>query len=342
MRRYDPRATLWLLAAASCLVWPALGQGRTVVDMAGQSVTVPDRPARIADLWFAHNAVTIMLGAAARIAVTNDLPTTRPWMYRVAPELHRAAGVVGVVPNVETLRHAGVDVAFVSSGSPALEPMRRIGLPVVQAGFTDEASLRQAVALTAEVLGDPRAHEVAGRYVKMLDATRDRAAAAVADIPQSRRPRVLHIQSLVPLKIDGTHTIIDEWITRAGGRNAADISGNMHPVSVEQIAAWDPDIIILGGDAGGFDLSAAQWTGLRAVRGGRVYRNPAGVFPWDRYGVEFPLQLLWTAQILYPDRFAKLDMASETIRFYHDFFGYDLPASDAARILAAKGPDSAP
>ncbi|MBB2204695.1 ABC transporter substrate-binding protein [Gluconacetobacter takamatsuzukensis] len=341
MRRYDP-CTILRILAVSCVVWPAIGQGRTVVDMAGQSVTVPDHPARIADLWFAHNAVTIMLGAAGRIAVTNDLPPTRPWMYRVAPDLYRATGVVGMVPNVEMLRHADVDVAFVSSDSPALEPMRRIGLPVVQAGFTDEASLRQAVALTAEVLGDPQAHEVAGRYVAMLDATRDRVAAAVSDIPEGRRPRVLHIQSLVPLKIDGTHTIIDDWITRAGGRNAADIPGNMHPVSVEQVAAWDPDVIIFGGDAGAFDPASAQWAGLRAVRAGRVYRNPVGVFPWDRYGIEYPLQLLWTAQTLYPERFVKLDMIGDTILFYHDFFGYDLSHADAARILAAKGPDSAP
>ncbi|MBB2168420.1 ABC transporter substrate-binding protein [Gluconacetobacter aggeris] len=342
MRRYDPRATMGILAAVSCIVWPAIGQGRTVVDMAGQSVAVPDHPARIADLWFAHNAVTIMLGAAGRIVVTNDLPTTRPWMYCVAPDLYRAAGVTGAVPNVEMLRHAGVDVAFVSSGSPALEPMRRIGLPVVQVGFTNEASLRRAVTLTAEVLGDPRAHEIAGRYVVMLDETRGRVAAAVADIPEGHRPRVLHIQSLVPLKIDGTHTIIDDWITQAGGRNAADIPGNMHTVSVEQIAAWDPDIIILGGDAGVFDPAAVQWAGLRAVRAGRVYRNPAGVFPWDRYGIEYPLQLLWTARILYPDRFARVDMEEETIRFYQDFFGYNLSASDAARILAAREPDSAP
>ncbi|GAA4494633.1 TroA family protein [Gluconacetobacter tumulicola] len=116
----------------------------------------------------------------------------------------------------------------------------------------------------------------------------------------------------------------------------------MHPVSVEQIAAWDPDIIILGGDAGVFDPAAVQWAGLRAVRAGRIYRNPAGVFPWDRYGIEYPLQLLWTAQILYPDRFARVDMKEETIRFYKDFFEYDLSASDAARILAAKGPGGAP
>lgn len=342
MRQYDPRTIVRLLAAASCIVWPAIVQGRTIKDMAGQSVTVPDRPGRIADLWFAHNAVTIMLGAVGRIAVTNDLPAARPWMYRVAPELHQAAGVVGMVPNVEMLHHAKVDIVFISNGLTKPEPMRRVGLPVVQAEFNDEPSLRQAVALTAEVLGDPRAHEIAGRYVTMLVATRDRVAAAVADIPQSHRLRVLHIQSLVPLKIDGTHTIIDEWITRAGGRNAAGISGNMRPVSVEQIATWDPDVIILGGDAGAFDPTAAQWTGLRAVRGGQVYRNPAGVFPWDRYGVEFPLQLLWTAKLLYPGRFATLDITSETVRFYHNFFRYDLSASDAARILEAKGPDSVP
>ncbi|MBB2189541.1 ABC transporter substrate-binding protein [Gluconacetobacter azotocaptans] len=310
--------------------------------MAGHSVSVPDRPGRIADLWFAHNTLTIMLGATDRIAVTDNLPSARPWMYRVAPALSRAVAVTGPVPNTETLLGAGVDVAFISAGSPAELPLRRSGFPVVDAGFTDAPSMIRALDLTADVLGDARAHDMARQYEAALTETIHRVRAATTDVAIARRPRVLHIKSLVPLMVDGADTIIDDWITTAGGRNAADgIVGVMRPVSLEQVAAWDPDVLILGPDSGKFDGAArgGGWSALRAVRTGRVYRSPAGVFPWDRYGCEFLLQILWTAQSLYPDRFRDIDMMSETTRFYHRFFGYDLTPAEARRILAAQPPE---
>ncbi|GBQ85371.1 Fe3+ transporter ferrichrome-binding periplasmic protein [Gluconacetobacter johannae DSM 13595] len=317
---------------------PGCGQARTVVDMAGHSVSVPDRPGRIADLWFAHNTLTIMLGATGRIAVTDNLPSSRPWMYRVAPALSRAVTVTGPVPNTETLLGAGVDVAFISAGSPAELPLRRSGFPVVDAGFTDASSMIRALHLTADVLGDARAHDMARQYETALMETIRRVRAATADVAIARRPRVLHIKSLAPLTVDGAETIIDDWITTAGGRNAADgIVGVTRPVSMEQVAAWDPDVLVLGPDSGTFDRAA--WSALRAVRMGRVYRSPAGVFPWDRYGNEFLLQILWAAQNLYPDRFRDIDMVLETTKFYHSFFGYDLTPAEARRILAALPPE---
>ncbi|WP_050935020.1 ABC transporter substrate-binding protein [Gluconacetobacter diazotrophicus] len=337
MGRHDLAAAI--LAAAVVGVWPAAGRARTVMDMTGHAVTCPDHPDRIADLWFAHNELTIMLGAAGRIAVTDDLPAARPWMYRVAPALHQAVGVTSPVPNTEMLMQSGVDLAFVANDSPAAASLRHVGLPVVQAGFTDLASLLRAVDLTADILGDASAHDVARRYRAVLTATVERVRQAVAPVSLSARPRVLHVKSLVPLTVDGEHTIIDEWITRAGGRNAATgLTGNMRPVSMEQIAAWDPDVVILGADSGDATAAPEGWAALRAVRAGRVHQNPAGVFPWDRYGSELPLQLLWTARTLYPDRFRDVDMVSETIKFYHDFFAYDLKPDDAARILAAQRP----
>ncbi|MBB2201375.1 ABC transporter substrate-binding protein [Gluconacetobacter tumulisoli] len=321
---------------------PGRGQARTVVDMAGHSVSIPERPGRIADLWFAHNTLTIMLGAVDRIAVTDDLPSARPWMYRVAPALARAVPMAGPVPNAETLLGAGVDVAFVSAGSPAELPLRRIGMPVVDAGFTDAASMIRAVDLTADVLGDARSHDMARLYEATLTEAIRRVRTATAPVAITDRPRILHVKSLAPLTVDGADTIIDDWITIAGGRNAADgIVGVMRPVSMEQVAAWDPDVLILGPDAGTFDdvPQGSAWSALRAVRTGRVYRNPAGVFPWDRYGCEFLLQILWTAQKLYPDRFRDIDMMSETTRFYHMFFGYDLTPAEARRILSALPPE---
>ncbi|MFT3974949.1 MAG: hypothetical protein QM699_16355 [Amaricoccus sp.] len=81
------------------------------------------------------------------------------------------------------------------------------------------------------------------------------------------------------------------------------------------------------------------WEGLAAVRDGKVYRNPKGVFLWDRYSPEFALQLLWAAKLFAPDRFADIDIAAETGRFYQRFFDYTASDGDIARILAALPPE---
>ena len=48
------------------------------------------------------------------------------------------------------------------------------------------------------------------------------------------------------LKVDGTNTIIDEWIMVAGGQNAVSKAGNMLEINAEEIININPDVIIIG------------------------------------------------------------------------------------------------
>lgn len=338
-----------MMLSASFVMAPighAAGDGIThgVADMTGQVQQVPAWPGHIADLWFAHNELTIMLGAADRIAVTVDRPDTRPWMFLVAPALYHAIGVNGPAVNAESLLKAGVDVAFVPNGSATAAALRAVGIPVLVAGFTDAASLRRSLEMTAQVIGTRQAQEVTRAYETLLDGVVHDTRARTDALAPDARPRVVHIQSLHPLRVDGAHTIIDEWLSIAGARNAADgVDGNMKPISVEQLAAWNPDVIILGPDAGTFDPMAdgGVWRNITAVRTGHVIHNPAGVFPWDRYGSEFPLQVAWAAQVLHPDLFPATDMVERTCAFYRTFFHYDLDVTQARRILAGLPPAGA-
>lgn len=63
-----------------------------------------------------------------------------------------------------------------------------------------------------------------------------------------------------------------------------------------------------------------------------------GIFAWNRYSVETPLQLYWAAKTFYPDSFENIDIATETKNFYKTFFGYELSEENAANILAARAP----
>ena len=314
---------------------------KTVTDMMGVKTEVPVPPARIADLWFAHNELVVMLGGAPSIAMTVDRESMAPWMYRIAPILHNAEQLQGTTPTPEALLASHIDLVFATPQLSGLDVYRRANIPAVGVNFHDTEGLLRCLDLTADVLGTKRAHDIASDYRDYLQQTESFLSSQLSSISEDARPRVLHILSLSPLKIDGSGTIIDEWLHLAGGRNvAAAINGSKQAVSLEQIASWNPDVIILGGAAGKPDDAALGpvWQSLKAVKAGKVFRNPAGVFPWDRYGTELALQLRWAATVLHPELFRDVDMLSETKMFYRRFFSYDLTDEEARRILAALPP----
>ncbi|WP_321886856.1 ABC transporter substrate-binding protein [Paraburkholderia bannensis] len=294
---------------------------------------------RIADLWYAHNAVVTMLGSASDVVATVARPQALPWMFRVAPALAHAQPVAGATVNAEDLLRLNADVVFASAGDPTIGAMQRLGLNVVPVGFDDYDSMLRCIDLTAQTLDTPLARERARDYRAYLQATLHDTAQALAAHGTHATPRVLHVASLTPLKVDGSDTIVDRWIRAAGARNAADgLSGNLKPVSIEQVLAWHPDVVILAANAGAIDASPqrALWQTLDAVRDGRVYRNPTGVFPWDRYGPEAALEVRWAARTLHPEAFrdaAQGSMQAQTQQFYQRFYGYALSDAQAKLML---------
>ncbi len=332
------RRHAWLLCA--WLAFPTLA-ARQVVDDAGHTVTVPDRVHAIADGWFAHHSVLMTLGAGSQIVATVNHPDSQPWMFKIAPTLNQALQVRGSAFNPESLLAKRVDVVFTSKGNNKAQAYRQAGLPTLEMAFTDYPSLMKSVTTTAEVLGTADAQARAKSYNHYLQTALDSVQRKTQGLTVAQRPTVLHIQSLRPLKVDGSHTLIDTWINLAGGQNAAvGIEGNMKEVSAERVLAWQPDVIILGANCGALADSpyADLFSGLKAVKNGNVVQNPAGVFPWDRYGTESALQIQWAAQILHPDLFPGVDMAKVTQDFYRQFFDYSLNADEVQRILHAQPP----
>lgn len=332
------RRQAWLLCA--WLAFPALAS-RQVVDDAGHTVTVPDQVNTIADGWFAHHSVLMTLGAGSKIVATVNHPESQPWMFKIAPTLNQALQVRGTAFNPESLLAKKVDVVFTSAGNDKAESYRQAGLPTLQMAFTDYPSLMKSVATTAEVLGTDDARTRAKAYNQYLQTTIDTVQSKMRGLTAEQRPSVLHIQSLKPLKVDGSQTLIDTWIHLAGGKNAAaEIQGNMKEVSPERVLAWQPDVIILGANSGQIADSpyAALFSELKAVKNGKVLQNPAGVFPWDRYGTESALQIQWAALMLHPASFPGADMTKVTQDFYQRFFDYTLSDDETQRILRAQKP----
>ncbi len=335
-------------AAPSQAAQPAAGAPvtRQITDAAGRVVTLPLRVNRVADPWPANNALVLMLGGAGKLVATSLQARKQPWLRRLYPRIAQvpAAFETAGGVNVETLIGARPDVVLMAYGGSLPRWMDAIDayhVPIVMMPNDSLDGLKTTVRMTGEVLGE-RESRIAAEYIRYFDANLRRVTQVTSQLPQSERPKVLHTATPGILVVDGRDSVIDDWIRVAGGINAADVVGLGRPVSMEQVAAWDPDVIIVGTAPNQQSRQAIlddpRWRQIKAVREGRVFANPSGAYLWDRHSAEAALQVLWAAKTLHPQLFADLDVNAETRRFYSRFFHHELTGPELASIMNATPP----
>jgi iron complex transport system substrate-binding protein len=333
-------------ALAEPAVRPAAAETRQITDAAGRVVTLPAIVERVADPWHANNALVVMLGGGDKLVATTAQAQRQPWLERLYPRIDQvpaAFGILGEV-NLETLIGARPDVilmAYDGSLPKWAAAVDAYHIPYVLMPNTSLAGLKTTARLTGQVLGE-RESLVAEDYIRYFDANIRRVRSVTAGLPDTRRPKVLHTASAGILTVDGRHSLIDDWIEVAGGVNAADVEGLGRPVTMEQVAAWDPDVIIVGTAPNGRNRQAIlddpRWRDIKAVKNGRVFVNPSGAYLWDRHSAEAALQVLWAAKTLHPELFGGIDMEKETKAFYAKYFHHALTDSEYRSIIDATPP----
>lgn len=318
------------------------GETRTVTDMKGVQVEIPKEVHTYVESWFAHNEMDLMLDGANGMLVTCVSPEKFPWMYAVCPNFYNAKSTdFSADMNLEETIAAKPDVVF-GSNDDYRAMFTNAGIPYINCMFSTYDELKKSVKLTAEVFGGD-AVKKADEYIDYLDKRTSWVAEKTASIPDDKKLSVAHGSSVYELNFDGGNTIIDEWIKYSGGKNAAgqEVQGNLKNISLEQVMAWDPDVLITGQPQSEVEkiMSDPAWAELKAVKNKRVYSNPKGAFAWERYGVDAALQPQWCAQVLYSDLFTDFSIKDEVKKFYSEFLGYNLSDDEAQMILDCKTPD---
>ncbi|MGA7844768.1 MAG: ABC transporter substrate-binding protein [Dehalococcoidales bacterium] len=341
-------ASLWLPMTTQITIHPAT---RTVTDSTGAVVTIPWTVNRIADAWHANNEIVMLLGGASKLVATTTVVQGLPWFVKLDPAIANIpapfTSTAGQV-NMEMLIATSPDVLLCSAGSFTAATMAQFAaanIPVVQMPAATFADLQTTVNITAQVIG-PQAQTIAANYISYLNSNIQEVTAVTSSIPASQRPTVLHTSQYLVLSTDGAGSLIDAWINYAGGVDVASatVSGNQKAITAEQIAAWNPSIIIVGTAPNQANVQAIlndpHWSSTAAVQNKQVYANPTGVYLWDRYSAEEALQIIWAAKLLWPSKFASIDIVQQTKYFYSTFFHYQLTDADVAAILAGNGPPS--
>lgn len=316
---------------------------RTIHYYDDRTVTVPATVERVATSWNAQNSILAMLGYGDRIVGTTKLVRDMPLFRQFVPSITQASlvahsGNMGI--NTEALISRRAQVFFVSDSVPVAEAeaLNKAGIAIVPLRYNSLAAMVERTLITGEVLG-PDASRRAQDFAAYYQDNVKRVTEVIQNIPSQQRVKVYHAVG-DPLTTSGRPSLNQDWMDLGGAINVAEPwlsrSGvTTAPVSLEQIFQADPDVIItMRADDAKAIRQDAQWQQLRAVKQGRVYANPLGMFWWCRETSEQALQFLWLAKTLYPQQMQHIDMAKETHDFYQRFYGIDLTAQQVDSILS--------
>lgn len=340
----DRRAVLAGLAAT--LAIPSIARAATVRDGAGREVPIPGKVERIfpagppAAIQIYTLAPELLLGWPRA-----NRPEEREFLLPGIgdrPEIGRITGR-GNSANLEAVLQLKPDL-IVDSGSTGqtyVELAERVqaqtGIPyaLLDGRF---AQIPESYRILGQLTGRGERAETLARWCEEAMAT---ISGRIAAIPAEQRPSVYYARGPRGLETGLGGSINVETLSFLGALNvAAEQPGSgLAQVSLEQVLAWNPDVIVT------IDLTFAEsvrsdpnWAGVKAVREGRVHLSPKLPFGW----VDFPpsvnrmIGLWWLAKLLYPRQFSE-DIRPLARDFHTLFYQVTPSETQLDRVLAGRG-----
>lgn len=333
------------LAAVLGLAGAAFADPITLTDQAGRTVTLPKAAERIASIPIPMASTIIAMdGGTSKLVGMN--PTAKSAIVegvlgKIFPEARDIPSDItapNFIPNVEELAATNPElvIQWADYGADLVDPISNAGLNVALISYGTEEKARYYQNMVATAMGKPdRAAEINGWRDVVAKELADKAKA----IPADKKPKVLYLgRALENLTASGSKGNYNAWyIDLVGGVNAsADVEGNGTTISPEQIAEWNPDVILLNSFEAKLGIDRIYNDPIlsltKAAQEKKVYKMPLGGYRWDPPSQESPLTWMWLANLLHPDVFT-YDLRAEMKKAYKALYNYDLGDDDIDGIL---------
>ena len=341
MKRFWQACTLGLL-----ILLPLSSQAsRQITDQTGRQVTIPDRVDRIVVLQ--HKKINLLGQMNATDKIVGGMANWKQQLgdsyARLAPELNQKA-TLGDLTHVDPEKLVALhpQVVFVTNYAPheMIDSITALGIPVVaislrhdepgekakmNPSIRDEEmaydkGLREGITLIGEIINKPAE---AKALITATDEGRKIVSDRLKDVPAEKRIRAYMANPELTTYGSGKYTGL--MMLHAGAVNvaAATVKG-FKTVSMEQIIAWDPQVIFVQArypSVVNEINSSPQWQAIDAVKNHRVWLMPDYAKAW---GYPMPEAMgigeLWMAKKLYPQKFQDVDMNKLANKWYQRFY----------------------
>ena len=346
-------AILLLLCAA--LILPYSVEARTITDMAGRTVEIPDK---INKVYVNHQPGVVLMHTIDLDLLCAYAFNLLPGEKRIIPEKYHSIPVLGTVGgnnsgNKEVIMAAKPDIAIMFTYledltiSMADDFQKSTGIPVVMAEMTVK-KIPEVYRFVGKVIDrEERCNKLAEYCEKILE----KAEIIVKEIEDSKKVRVYYAQGPKGLNSSAAGTSHGEIIDMAGGFNVVErnsAADGRIAVNMEQVLIWNPDVILLADrihsaaptekDANKLLQSLHDgWKNIKACKEGRVYFVPC--IPYNVLdmppSVNRIIGILWLGDILYPGKFTT-DIRKDFTEFYDLFYNYKVTDKELDEFLFVK------
>ncbi|WP_323117584.1 ABC transporter substrate-binding protein [Klebsiella variicola] len=250
--------------------------------------------------------------------------------------------------NLETLLSLHPDLIFYY-GQSQNDHLERAGVPVINldtggsAKYDPEATQSYWETSFEDALGLPRTD----KFHRAWETTR-KAIQPYADRIRQQHIRALYLEQSdgKTLRVSGPHTFGDTYLKMTGMENVAgnlQVSGDAGlyiTVSMEQIMAWNPDVIfVVFGSARALPITTIPDRYGRGYAPGKTSGSTQRRWDYTTGGglsAESPLLPLFMVSKLEPDVVSDADMKHLTRAYYQTMFNYAIPDRLLNEVLSQR------
>ncbi len=309
----------------------------TITDFRGKTVKVKEPVTRIVATYGLAAQMVYLLGAGGKIVGGTRLVLHDNFIKLIDPEAKNRIVFAGnpKSANVEEIKKLNTDVVFTSAwGDERLdEQFEGLGIPVVALNLETVDNYLKSLEIMGRVLGKEEKATEIGKYYK---TTLEKVTKVTSKLNNNEKPKVLLIEYSLKrkaFKVPGSDYFQNGLIEMSGGESVSkDLPGGWNVVNTEQVARWNPDVIIVVSYSQKYSsasvksdiLNDSSWRQLKAIKDGKIYAMPNDGESWDYPAPKWILGLYWTAKVLHPDHFKEMDTKEEANEFYKRFFNTDI------------------
>ena len=227
--------------------------------------------------------------------------------------------------NFETVLATGADLAIIPERfKDQVEQFEKVGINVIVALPNEESfdTVRQSLTLLGQALG---ATDRADMIIDFMDDRIENAKNITSNVAEKKK--VLFLGKKSPLSVAPAAMIQNQLIEIAGGENAVsgvEGLGGFVDVNIEQIIAWNPDVIWYPAYAiysVEEIINDPGWNRTNAVKNKEVYSFPAVMEPWDYPTAAVSLGIAWATHNLHPELYTIDEIIADVDKYYNLVYG---------------------
>jgi len=312
----------------------------TVTDAMGNKVSFDALPMRVViagkALFMVADAAYLFSEAPSRIvAMASTVQNKLSWP-QAFDSTYSSKTILDASAGAEQIAATKPDLVLLKSSNATTlgQPLVALGVKVVYVDFETPDQYTRDLATLGQLFGDQARAQQLGAY---FQAQASSITTKLAGLTDAQKPKVLVLyysnkNGTIAFNVPPLSFIQSTEVQLAGGQPVwkdAQLGSSWTTVTLEQIAAWNPDQVYLIAYSGSSaDVVATlkadpKWQALKAAKDNAIYAFPADYYSWDQPDPRWPLGLDWLAAKIHPDLFPSFSMDTVARGLYKDLYGLD-------------------